>query len=121
MPDTYSIDPPRRWPTQLLLKAGRQTLSVTFDDGLQGDLPAELLRVYSPSAEVQGHGASQMKLVLGKQQVRINAIERVGSYAVRLIFDDGHDSGFYTWAFLDDFVRTLDDKRADYDSQTASP
>lgn len=109
-----------RWPTELRLKAGRKTLQVTFDDGLQADLPAELLRVYSPSAEVQGHGAGSKRLVLGKENVAISAIERVGGYAVRLVFDDGHDTGFYTWAFLEDFARTLKDKREEYDKQKAA-
>lgn len=109
-----------RWPTELRLLKGRQTLHVTFDDGVSGDLPAELLRVYSPSAEVQGHGAGQKQLVLGKQHVAIGAIERVGGYAVRLVFDDGHDTGFYTWAFLEDFVQTVDDKRRDYETEKAA-
>lgn len=111
---------PARWPTELRLKAGRQSLQVTFDDGLQADLPAELLRVYSPSAEVQGHGAGQKQLVLGKENVAIRSIERVGSYAVRLIFDDGHDTGFYTWAFLEDFAQTVEAKRRHYDDERAS-
>ena len=109
-----------RWPTELRLKTGRQTLQVTFDDGLSADLPAELLRVYSPSAEVQGHGPGQRQLVLGKQDVQIRSIERVGSYAVRLIFDDGHDTGFYTWAYLEEFAETVDDKRAAYDREKAA-
>jgi DUF971 family protein len=109
-----------RWPTELRLKAGKKTLQVRFDDGLQADLPAELLRVYSPSAEVQGHGTGPKKLVLGKENVAIRAIERVGSYAVGLVFDDGHDTGFYTWAFLEDFAKTLEDKRAEYDKEKAA-
>ena len=109
-----------RWPTELRLLTGRQTLRVTFDDGFSADLPAELLRVYSPSAEVQGHGAGQKKLVLGKENVAIGSIERVGSYAVRLIFDDGHDTGFYTWAFLEEFAQTVDAKRASYDEERAA-
>ena len=82
--------------------------------------PPSFLRVYSPSAEVQGHGAGPKKLVLGKENVAIRSIERVGSYAVRLVFDDGHDTGFYTWAFLDDFAQTLDDKRDSYDKEKAT-
>lgn len=109
-----------RWPTELRLKRGRKTLGVSFDDGLSADLPAELLRVYSPSAEVRGHGADKPKLVLGKRDVQINAVERVGSYAVRLVFDDGHDSGFYTWSFLEDFAQSVDDKREAYDKETAT-
>lgn len=109
-----------RWPTELRLKSGRKSLAVSFDDGLSAELPAELLRVYSPSAEVRGHGADKPKLVLGKSDVQINAVERVGSYAVRLVFDDGHDSGFYTWAFLEDFAQSVDAKRAAYDKETAT-
>lgn len=109
-----------RWPTELRLKRGRQTLGVSFDDGLSADLPAELLRVYSPSAEVRGHGADKPKLVLGKKNVQISAVERVGSYAVRLVFDDGHDSGFYTWAFLEEFAQSVEAKQADYDKQAAT-
>jgi DUF971 family protein len=109
-----------RWPTELRLKKGRRSLAVTFDDGLTADLPAELLRVYSPSAEVQGHGGDKPKLVLGKKDVQISAVERVGSYAVRLVFDDGHDSGFYTWAFLEDFTQTVDAKRQAYEDEAAA-
>lgn len=111
---------PTRWPTELRLKAGKKTLQVSFDDGARTDLPAELLRVYSPSAEVQGHGAGPKKLVLGKENVAIRSIERVGSYAVRLVFDDGHDTGFYTWAYLDEFARTLDEKRETYAKDKAA-
>ncbi len=109
-----------RWPTELRLKSGRATLQVTFDDGFSADLPAELLRVYSPSAEVQGHGTGPKMLVVGKSDVRIRSIERVGSYAVRLVFDDGHDSGYYTWAFLEEFAETLDDKRNAYALEAAA-
>jgi DUF971 family protein len=111
---------PNRWPTELRLKAGKKTLQVSFDDGLQADLPAELLRVYSPSAEVQGHGSGPKMLVLGKENVTIRSIERVGSYAVRLVFDDGHDTGFYTWAYLEEFAQTVDEKRAAYDKDKAA-
>lgn len=109
-----------RWPTELRLKSGRKSLGVSFDDGLSADLPAELLRVYSPSAEVRGHGNDKPKLVLGKRDVQINAVERVGSYAVRLVFDDGHDSGFYTWAFLEEFAQSVNAKRTAYDKEAAN-
>lgn len=109
-----------RWPTELRLKTGRKILAVSFDDGLAADLPAELLRVYSPSAEVQGHGAEKPKLVLGKKDVQINAVERVGSYAVRLVFDDGHDSGFYTWSYLEEFAQSVEAKRKAYDEEAAA-
>ncbi|MEM1284904.1 MAG: gamma-butyrobetaine hydroxylase-like domain-containing protein [Pseudomonadota bacterium] len=109
-----------RWPVELRLKEGRRTLEVTFDDGLKGALPAELLRVYSPSAEVQGHGSGPKMLVLGKEAVQIQSIDRVGTYAVRLVFDDGHDTGFYTWAFLADFAQTVEEKRTEYTKEKAT-
>ena len=88
------------WPTELRLEKDRRTLSVTFDDGARYALPAELLRVHSPSAEVQGHSPEQRKLVPGKAQVEILKVEPVGNYAVRLVFDDMHDTGLYSWAYL---------------------
>lgn len=75
-------------------------LAVAFDSGEQFELPFEYLRVFSPSAEVSGHGPGQEILQIGKERVRITAIEPVGSYAVRLIFDDGHDTGLYSWLVL---------------------
>jgi len=77
-----------------------RTLSVAFEDGRRFELPAEYLRVESPSAEVQGHGPGQKQLVAGRRAVGIERIEPVGSYAVRLVFDDRHDSGLYTWDYL---------------------
>lgn len=73
---------------------------MTFDDGNSFDLPCELLRVYSPSAEVRGHGPGQEVLQVGKEDVNINAIEPVGTYAVKLVFDDGHNTGIYSWDLL---------------------
>ena len=72
----------------------------SFDDGSRFELPFEYLRVHSPSAEVQGHGAGEGVLVVGKENVVVRAIEPIGQYAVRLIFDDGHDTGLYTWKYL---------------------
>jgi DUF971 family protein len=88
------------FPTDLAYSKSARTLTVTFDTGDIISLPAELLRVESPSAEVQGHGPATKRTVTGKQDVRILRMEPVGSYAVRLVFDDGHDSGLYTWAYL---------------------
>ncbi|SDH83198.1 gamma-butyrobetaine hydroxylase-like domain-containing protein [Roseospirillum parvum] len=87
-------------PTGLHLDRQARQLSVTFDDGASFDLPAELLRVESPSAEVQGHGPDEKVLVAGKRNVGFIDIEPVGRYAVRLIFDDGHDTGLFTWEIL---------------------
>ena len=86
--------------TDLHLDRAEQVLRVSFEDGTQAALPAEYLRVESPSAEVQGHGPGQRQWVHGKRGVCITGIEPVGNYAVRLSFDDGHDTGIYTWAYL---------------------
>lgn len=88
------------WPTEIRLSADKRSLAVSFEDGKSFSIPAELLRVNSPSAEVQGHAPSQRVTVAGKKDVTITAVEPVGSYAVRLVFDDGHDSGLFTWAIL---------------------
>jgi len=87
-------------PVEIRLHTLSRKLEVSFDDGARFELPAEYLRVHSPSAEVQGHGAGGGVLVTGKQQVGIRAIEPIGHYAVRLVFDDGHDTGLYTWKYL---------------------
>src|SRR6516162_6061790 len=88
------------WPLELRLKRAEKLLEVSFDDGRRYSLPAEYLRVESPSAEVQGHGAGQKTLVPGRAQVGIIGLEPVGNYAVRIIFDDLHDTGIYSWAYL---------------------
>jgi DUF971 family protein len=95
------------WPAEIRLRKDRRTLAVRFDDGIEHDLPAEMLRVLSPSAEVQGHSPEQKKTVGGKQAVEIAAVDPVGNYAVRLTFDDGHNTGLFTWAYL----RKLGDER----------
>jgi DUF971 family protein len=87
-------------PTEIKLRSRSRVLEVTFGDGQRFELPFEYLRVHSPSAEVKGHGPGQEVLVLGKENVGIRAIEPIGQYAVRLIFDDGHDTGLYTWKYL---------------------
>lgn len=87
------------WPTELRVLDSGRLLRVGFEDSASFDLPAELLRVESPSAEVQGHGGDKI-IVGGKRQVAIGDIEAVGNYAVRILFDDGHDTGLYTWAYL---------------------
>ena len=89
-----------RWPTELRLQPGGQVLSVSFEDGRRFDLPAEYLRVQSPSAEVQGHSPAERKTVGGKRNVAIQSVDPVGHYAVKLRFDDGHDTGLFTWAYL---------------------
>jgi len=87
-------------PTELTMHKASHVLEITFDDGEHFNLPAEYLRVYSPSAEVQGHGPGQEVLQLGKQDVNIDKIEQVGTYAVQLYFDDNHNTGIYSWETL---------------------
>ena len=97
-------------PTALKLKRVSRRLEATFSDGSVFDLPAEYLRVYSPSAEVTGHGVGEGVLVTGKRSVNIERVEPVGRYAVKLVFDDGHDTGLYTW-------ETLYELGSDYDAK----
>ena len=108
------------WPVEIRLPKDRHTLRVVFDDGRIFDLSAELLRVTSPSAEVQGHSEAERKTVGGKRNVAILSVDPVGNYAVRLGFDDMHSTGIYSWAFLRDlgenaarrFQEYLDDLQA---------
>jgi DUF971 family protein len=89
------------FPTDLQYSKSARALTVTYDDGVVIKLAAEQLRVESPSAEVQGHGGPATKVkITGKENVQIVRMEPVGTYAVRLVFDDGHDSGLYTWTYL---------------------
>ncbi len=88
------------WPTELRLDKDKRVLTVTFDDGESFALPAELLRVLSPSAEVQGHSEDQRVAVAGKKNVGIVRIEPVGNYAARIVFDDGHETGLFVWEYL---------------------
>ncbi|MDP5238792.1 DUF971 domain-containing protein [Uliginosibacterium sp. 31-16] len=87
-------------PTALTLHQRARTLEISFEDGVTANLSHELLRVYSPSAEVRGHGAGQEVLQIGKQNVELIDIQQVGNYAVKLVFSDGHDSGLYSWDYL---------------------
>ncbi len=97
----------RAWPTEIRLRRDRKALIVRFDDGVDHELPAEMLRVLSPSAEVQGHSAEQRQTVPGKSDVAITAVDPVGNYAVRLTFSDGHNTGLFSWTYL----RRLGDER----------
>ena len=90
------------WPVEIRLPKDRRTLRVAFDDGRSFDLAAELLRVTSPSAEVQGHSEAERKTVGGKRNVTILSVDPVGNYAIRIGFDDMHSTGIYSWAFLRD-------------------
>ena len=87
-------------PTDIRLRKKSRLLTVSFDDGNEFELPFEYLRVYSPSAEVKGHGPGQEVLQTGKEEVQVAGLEPVGHYALRIIFDDGHDTGLYTWSYL---------------------
>ncbi len=91
--------------TEIRLRRASRVLAVSFTDGGHFELPFEYLRVYSPSAEVKGHGPGQEVLVRGKETVGIAAVEPVGQYAVKLVFDDGHDTGLYTWKYLHELGR----------------
>lgn len=95
-------------PTEIKLHKQSRILEVVFNDGGHFNLPCEYLRVFSPSAEVRGHGPGQEVLQVGKKYVEINAIEPVGQYAVVLVFSDGHDSGIFSWDYLYDLGRKQD-------------
>jgi DUF971 family protein len=86
--------------TEIKLRQRSRVLEVSFEDGSRFELPFEFLRVHSPSAEVQGHSPEQRVLVLDKANVGVRAVEPIGQYAVKLSFDDGHDTGLYTWKYL---------------------
>ncbi|MQB09471.1 DUF971 domain-containing protein [Agrobacterium sp. ICMP 6402] len=107
------------WPIELLVSKDRRELTVSFDDGSVYRLPAEMLRVLSPSAEVQGHGPGQKVTVPGKRNVAIRSMVATGNYAVRIVFDDGHDSGIYTWKYLRELGETGDALFDDYQRQLA--
>lgn len=118
-PDTPN-NTPAAVPTDLTVHAQSQVLEVTFDDGVVFKLPFELMRVYSPSAEVQGHGLGQAVLQTGKRGVTLTALEPVGHYAVRPRFSDGHDSGIFTWPLLYQLGRDQTVLWADYEARLAA-
>ena len=103
-----------RKPLEIKLRRQSHLLEVAFDDGQRFELPFEYLRVYSPSAEVKGHGPGQETLQLGKHDVVITSVDPVGNYAVRLVFDDGHDSGLYAWGYLYELGATHAEKWEHY-------
>jgi DUF971 family protein len=102
------------WPTELRLRKDRRALTVTFDGGESFDLAAEYLRVRSPSAEVQGHSPSERRTVSGKQDVQILELLPVGNYAVRLVFDDMHSTGIFSWEYLFELGRNREKYWSDY-------
>lgn len=107
------------WPTELRVSRDRRTMNVTFNDGKAFPLSAEIMRVLSPSAEVQGHGPGQKVTVPGKRNVGIQAITPTGNYAVRITFDDGHDSGIFTWSYLHELGERGAELFADYERELA--
>jgi DUF971 family protein len=106
---TIDPSPERFLPTEIRLRTRSRLLDIAFADGARFELTFEYLRTHSPSAEVRGHGPGQEVLVVGKQEVGIRAVEPVGQYAIRLVFDDGHATGLYSWQYL----RELGEKQAE--------
>ncbi|WP_171578666.1 gamma-butyrobetaine hydroxylase-like domain-containing protein [Bradyrhizobium australiense] len=102
------------WPVEIRLPKDRRTLRVAFDDGRTFELSAELLRVTSPSAEVQGHSEAERKTVGGKRNITILSVDSVGNYAVRIGFDDMHATGIYSWTFLRDLGENAERRFQDY-------
>lgn len=108
------------WPTELRVSQDRRTLTVSFDDGASYAVPAEMMRVLSPSAEVQGHGPGQKVTVPGKRLVGIRNVVEAGNYAVRVAFDDGHDSGIFTWRYLRELGEKGTELFAAYEAELAA-
>lgn len=108
------------WPTELRLDKEKHILTVSYADGQSFALPAELLRVLSPSAEVQGHSPDQRITVPGKKNVGIARIEPVGNYAVRIVFTDGHDTGLYVWEYLRELGEQKDERWQEYLKELAA-
>jgi len=109
-----------QWPTEIRLMKDKRTLCVSFEGGSHFHLAAEYLRVESPSAEVKGHSPAERKTVPGKRNVTISAIDPVGNYAVKLKFDDGHDTGLFTWDYLHELGQTYSQKWPAYEANLAS-
>ena len=110
----------RAWPTEIRLHKDRKTLSLTFDNGEMHAFAAEYLRVKSPSAEVQGHSPDERKTVAGKRDVAILEVRPIGNYAVRLVFDDLHSTGIYSWDYFIDLGRNHDAYWRDYLDELAA-
>lgn len=108
------------WPTEVRLSKDRRTLAIAFDTGERYELSAEYLRVMSPSAEVQGHSEAERKTVGGKRNVQIIKVDGVGNYAVRIGFDDMHDSGIYSWALLRELGADAERRFATYLDELAA-
>jgi DUF971 family protein len=113
-PSIMSDDASGPWPTELRLHKDRKVLTIAFDSGESFDLSAEYLRVRSPSAEVQGHSPDERKTVAGKRNVAILEVNPIGNYAVRLVFDDMHSTGIYSWGYLHSLGRDRQANWQDY-------
>ena len=107
------------WPTELRLRKDRKALAVTFDSGESFELAAEYLRVRSPSAEVQGHSPSERRTVAGKEHVQILELHPVGNYAIRLVFDDMHSTGIFSWDYLFELGQNREQYWRDYLAELA--
>ena len=114
MDEIMTAEPTMLWPQEIRLSRSRNNLFVKFDNGYETTLSAELLRVESPSAEVQGHGVGQKTTPTGKAKVTISALEPVGNYAIRITFSDGHDTGLFSWDILYDYGQRQQKLLADY-------
>jgi DUF971 family protein len=101
-------------PSRVVLRESKDALMLTYSNGQEYTLPAEYLRVYSPSAEVRGHGEGNETLQFGKRLVSINALEKAGNYALQIVFSDGHDSGIYSWEYLRSLGQDYEEKWAIY-------
>lgn len=107
-------------PTEITLHQKSRSLEIAFDDGARYNLPAEFLRVHSPSAEVRGHGKGQETLQVGKRNVGIRSVEPVGQYALQINFDDGHDTGLFSWDYLHELGRNQDGMWQEYLAKLAA-
>ena len=115
-----TTEPVLLWPEEIRLSKTKDSLFVKFDNGYETTLSAELLRVESPSAEVQGHGIGQKTTPAGKANVTISALEPVGNYAIRIRFSDGHDTGLFSWDTLYDYGQRQQQLLADYKQRLAA-
>lgn len=108
------------WPSEIRVSTDKRVLKISFEDGSNFSIPAEMMRVLSPSAEVQGHGPGQKVTVPGKRLVGIRNVFAAGNYAIRIAFDDGHDSGIFTWRYLRELGEKGSELFADYEKELAA-